>query len=279
MSSASKAKRQASNLTRETKPWVIFLARLGYVAKGIVYGVIGILAFQAAFGVGSTNIDTNQALIKIVTQPFGRILLWIVAIGLIGYVLWMFVQAILDPENNGTDAKGLLQRTAYFVSGIGYALVDFSAFQILTGSGGGNSGQGPQDWTAKVMSNPAGRWFIGLVGLGLGIWGLVQIYQAYSKSFTRRLKMGDMNGMEKTWAVRTGQAGLTARGIVFGIIAYFLVQAAITYDPAKAGGLGQAFQALARQPFGPWLLGIVAIGLIAYGIYSLFMARYRRIYF
>ena len=279
MSSVSKAKRQANNLTRETKPWVIFLARLGYAAKGIVYGVIGILAFQAAFGVGSTNINTNQALIKIVTQPFGRILLWIVAIGLIGYVLWMLVQTFLDPENNGTDAKGLLQRTGYFVSGIGYALIDFSAFQILTGSGGGSSGQGPQDWTAKVMSNPAGRWLIGLVGLGLGIWGLTQIYQAYSKSFTKRLKMGDMNGTEKTWAVRTGQAGLTARGVVFAIIAYFLVQAAVTYNPDKAGGLGQAFQTLASQPFGPWLLGIVAVGLIAYGIYGLFLARYRRIYF
>jgi hypothetical protein len=85
--------------------------------------------------------------------------------------------------------------------------------------------------------------------------------------------------MEKTWAVRTGQAGLTARGVVFVIIAYFLVQAAVTYDPNKAGGLGQAFQTLASQPFGPWLLGIVAVGLIAYGIYGLFLARYRRIYF
>lgn len=273
---SSKAKQGAKQLEGETKEWVVRLARLGYAAKGTVYALIGIMAFEAAFGSGSTNINTQDALTKIITQPFGKVLLTIIVIGLIGYVIWEFVQAFADPEHVGSDAKGLAKRAASIFSGIGYAFLAYSGFRLLNGSGG--SSNSTRDFTAAAMSNPIGRWVVGLVGVGLIVLGFLQFYRAYKEDFTKRLKKSEMSAEEFQVAKRTGQFGLSARGVVYLIIGYFLVQAAITYNPNKAGGLGKAFQTLASQPFGPWLLGLVAVGLIAYGIYAFILARYRRIY-
>lgn len=259
-------------------PWVEKLARWGYAAKGIVYFVVGLLAAQAAFTTGGRTTDTSGALTTIVSQPFGKFLLVLVTIGLIGYALWRVIQTIFDPEhgNEGINAKRVVQRIGYAFSAIAYAGLAFTAVKLIMGSGGGG-GEATQDWTARFLSQPFGQWFVGLGGLAVIGVGLSYLYQAYKAKFQRHFKRHQMSETERRWAKRLGQFGIAARGIVFGIIGLFLVVAAIRTNAAEARGFGGALEALSQQPFGPWLLGIVALGLIAYSIYSLIEARYREI--
>ena len=264
-------------MTQERDGWVERLARFGYAAKGIVYAIVGVLATQVAFGRGGKTTNTKGALQTIVTQPFGKFLLALVAIGLLGYVLWLFVQAIKDPEKKGTDAKGILQRVGYGATGLIYAGLAFSAVKIILGSGGGGSSNSTQDWTARLLSQPFGQWLVGAVGAATIGMGFYQFYQAYSAKFRKNLKLNQMSNTEKTWATRLGRFGLGARGVVFVVIGFLLIQAARYSNPKEAQGLDGALDKLLQQPYGVWLLGVVALGLVAYGIYQGVLARYRRI--
>ncbi|KAM3106538.1 DUF1206 domain-containing protein [Phormidesmis sp. 146-33] len=254
------------------------LARLGYAAKGTVYFVVGLLAAQVAVGTGGQTTDTNGALQEIVTQPFGKLLLSLVAIGIVGYVLWRFTQAVLDPEGLGqkNSSKRIVQRLGCLISAITYSGLAITAVKLILGTGG-TGGQASQDWTALVLAQPFGQWLVGLAGLiVLGV-GASYFYQAYTAKFQRHFKLHQMNLMERTWAKRLGQFGIASRGVVFSIIGLFVILAALYSDASEVKGLGEALAVLARQPFGPWILGIVALGLIAYSIYSLIEARYRQI--
>lgn len=160
-------------LTRHPTVWIERLARFGYASKGVVYGIVGLLAAQAASGEGGKTTDTRGALRTILTQPFGKVLLSLVAIGLMGYVLWRFVETIKDPDNKGKDAKGLAQRLGYAVNGLIYAGLAFSAISLVLGSGSGSSNS-TEDWTAILLSQPFGQWLVGTVGafvIGLGFYG------------------------------------------------------------------------------------------------------------
>lgn len=260
------------------QPWVERLARFGFAAKGIVYFIVGLLAAQAAFGTGGKTTDTQGALQAIVVQPFGKFLLGLVAIGLLGYALWRLVETVLDPEHAGQeqDAKRVVQRIGYALSGLAYLGLAFTAVQLILGSGGAG-GSSTQDWTARLLAQPFGQWLVGLAGLiTIGV-GLSYLYQAYTAKFREKFKLNQMNTTERTWAVRVGRFGIAARGIVFGIIGLFLVVAALNSDASQVKGLGGALAVLAAQPFGPWILALVAFGLIAYGVYSVVEAKYRRI--
>lgn len=258
-------------------PWVERLARFGFVAKGVVYAVVGLLAAQAAFGTGGKKTDTQGALQTIVTQPFGKFLLGLVAVGLLGYALWRLVEAAMDPENKGSDAKGIIQRLSYAGNGLIYAGLALTAVQILMGTGGGGSSNAQRDWTARLLAQPFGQWLVGTIGaIVIGI-GFYQLYEAYSAKFRQKFKLHEMSETERTWAIRSGRFGYAARGVVFSIIGFFLIQAARQANPNQTKGLGGALEALAQQPYGPWLLGLVATGLIAYGLYYIAQARYRQI--
>ena len=278
----ARAGNQAEQAVRSAvrNPWVERLARFGYAARGVVYALIGLLAIQAAFG-GRGAIEQQAspegALQRIAEQS--RLLLVLVAIGLIGYALWRFVQAILDPENKGTDAKGLAKRGSMLASGIAYAGLALLAARIVSGTGNASSGGGSQEAAAGLMDKPFGRWLVVLAGIAVIVSALYQIYESYTKKFRKRLKLEEMDANEERLATRTGQVGLTARGIAFFVSGWFLVQAGLRYNPNEARGLGGALETLASQPYGPWLLGLVALGLIAYGAYSFLQARYRKIVF
>lgn len=257
-------------------PWIERLARLGFAAKGIVYALVGLLAAQAAFGAGGQKTDTQGVLQTIVNQPFGKLLLSVVAIGLFGYALWRVVEGVTDPDRKGSDAKGLLQRGSYIVNGLVYAGLALTAVRIILGSGGGSS-NASRDWTARLLSQPFGQWLVGTIGaLIIGI-GIYQFYDAYKAKFRQKLKLNEMSSTERTWIVRTGRFGLAARGVVFAVIGFFFIQAARQSNPNQAVGLGGALTSLEQQPYGSWVLGIVAIGLIAYGLYYIVQARYRHI--
>ena len=254
------------------------LARLGYTAKGIVYAIVGVLAVQAAIGVGGKTTDTRGALSTIAQQPFGKFLLALVALGLIGYVIWRFVEAIQDPEHRRDNGEGLARRVSSAFSGIIYASLALSAIRLIMGSDrGGSSTSSAQGWTASLLSQPFGQWLVGLIGAFIIGFGFYEFYTAYKAKFRKQLKLNEMKATEATWAIRISQFGIAARGVVFVMIGFFLIQAARQSDASAARGLDGALATLAKQAYGPWLLGIVALGLMAYAIHMWIQARYRRI--
>lgn len=256
-------------------PWVEPLARLGYAARGVVYALVGLLAIQTAFGArGHQQTDTRTALQWVAEQSTA--LLWLLALGLFGYALWRVVQGTLDPENKGTDPKGLIQRTAMVASGLVYGSLALAAVKLATGAGDAGSG-GTQGWTADLMTKPFGRWLVAIAGIAVIVSGFVQLRSGWTEKFRKHLKEQEMDANEKRLAVKTGKLGLIARGIVFLLSGWFLIRAALQFNAAEARGLGGALETLASQPAGSWLLGLVALGLIAFGAYSILLARYRRI--
>ncbi|SRR6266436_3492288 len=256
-----------------------WLARLGYAVKGVVYLIIGVLAVQLAFGTGGRATDQAGALHTISQQPFGKFLLIVVAIGLIAFALWSFIQALFDTEGEGRSAKGIVARIAYAAVGVSYAFLAFGALGLVTGTGNGarNSTTTVQDWTALLLKQPFGVALVVLVGLIVIAVALYLFYRAYSAEFQRHFNLTGISAQMRRWVIDIGRFGNAALGVVFGIVGIFLIVAAFQHNPHEAKGLDSALSTLAHQPFGPLLLAIVALGLVAYGIYSFVEARYRRV--
>lgn len=276
MASGEKAGEGVRRAAREARPWIERVARFGYAAYGVVYVLVGVLAFQAALGGGGKTTGQEGALQTILLAPLGRVLLGLVALGLLGYAAWRLFQGVLDPENEGRGVKGIAKRSDHVVNGLFHAALAGSVGGVAFGSGGGGGG-GPDDWTATLLQQPLGRLMTVAVGAGVVIIGLFQFYRAYDAKFMQKLKPGEMGPGERVWTRRAGRLGHASRGVVFLIIGAFLVQAALQSDPDEARGLGGALSALASQPFGPYLLGAVALGLVCFGLFMFVVARYRRI--
>jgi Domain of Unknown Function (DUF1206) len=275
-SSGRRVRSTARQATRSASPWIEGVARAGYAAYGLVYLLVGALAVQAAISGGGKTASQESALQTILLAPLGRVLLVLVALGLLGYGLWRIFQGVMDPEHEGKDAKGVARRAKHAADGLFHAALAVSVVPLALGSGGGGGG-GPDDWTATLLQQPFGRFLTVAVGVVIVGVGLYQFYLAYAAKFMEGLKPGEMGVRQRTWARRSGRLGFAARGVVFGIIGVFLVLAALQSDPNQARGLGGALSTLASQPFGPYLLGLVAFGLVAYGLFMFVIARYRRI--
>jgi hypothetical protein len=281
-SSGKKMKRQAKDAVEKVaaNPWTELLARFGYATKGIVYIVVGGLATLAAFGLGGETTDLRGALREIERKPFGKAMLIAVAFGLIGYVLWRWLQALADTDGKGTKLKGVAIRIGYFGSGAVYAGLAYTAAKILFDvdkSDNSSSSDTQELWIARVMKMPFGRTAVILTGLFVIGFGLYQIYKGIQAKFRKRLKLGEMNETKDNWATWSGRVGYASRGVVFCIIGFFVVQAALHFNPDEAKGLDEALSTLARNYYGAWALGVVAVGLIFYGFYMLVEARYRQI--
>jgi len=253
-----------------------WLARLGYSARGIVYLIVGALAVLDALGPTEESTDSKGALEKLLTQPFGDFLLGVVALGLVGYSIWRFVQAGWDVDNHGADAKGLAIRGGLLVSAVTHVGLAVFALSLIFawGTGNGDEDQSTQDWTAWLLSQTLGQWLVGAVGVAMMGAGLAHAYKAWKIEFGKRFVM-DRQTLK--WVSPICQFGLFARGIVFTIIGGFFIIAAVRFNSGEARGLKGALEALEVQPYGPILLGIVALGLVAFGIYSFIEAGYRRV--
>lgn len=273
--SARAVEHHARRTAHEAAPSVQRLARLGYAAKGVVYLIIGGIAAQAAFSRSEQVEGSEGALAAILEKPFGKVLLGIMALGLAGFVVWRAVQAIMDPEHAGGGAKRTAARIGYAMSGVLYAGLTLEAVRMLRGSGGGQGG-GAQHWTGVVMDKPFGRILVGLAALGIAGYGVYQLFKAFkADGLDKRLNLEGSGVATRRRVIAVARAGTAARGVVFCIIGWLVLQAALKYDPSRAQGLQGALTTLREAAYGRYLLGLVALGLIAYGVFQLVKARYR----
>lgn len=252
-----------------------FLARTGFVARALVYAIIGVLALKLALGVGGKLTNQQGALHTVANQPFGTVLLTLLAVGLGGYALWRLVRAALGHGPEGVD-KGS-DRVAALASGIVYAVLCAIAVEILLGAGGGGSSGNTKKQTAGVLGWPAGKWIVGIVGVVLIGVALYQAYRGISKKFLDDSKTGEMGRRTKELIGWLGTTGHVARALVLALVGFFLIKAAVDFNPRAAVGLDGALAKIVHRSYGPLALGIVAAGLIAFALYSLSDARYRKI--
>jgi hypothetical protein len=265
--------------TMQNSSKIEWLARTGYVAKGVVYGTVGVLtllSLYGAFGDGAVT-GSRGAIRAIASQPFGNLLLILMIIGLAGYVVWRFVQGVKDTEGKGSDAAGWMQRIGFIISAGFYASLTFYAL-TLTGwfSGAGTeSGSTKQALTAKLMSTDAGIWVVGLAGLAFIGIGFYQFYRAFASKFKDKWKTQQIAPSHLRVAERFAQLGISARALTLLIIGGLLVQAARRADPNDAQGLGNALQSLRDETYGMIVLTIIGAGLVCYGLYCFMNARYR----
>lgn len=256
-------------------PWVGRLGRLGHVAKGVSYAIVGVLAIQIPLGLGGETSDRHGALRTVAQQPFGEVLLLVLAAGLAGYAIWRLAQGFLDRDGDGTGLKGLAKRVSYVARAVVYGSLAFVAVALVVGlgSGGGNE----QEEAAKVFDLPLGRWLVAAAGAGFLGAGAYNAYRSLSRKFRKHLREHELDENVRDWVIGVGVVGHAARAVVFGLIGFFLCRAAWQYDPSEAIGLDGALRKVAQASYGELWLGLVAAGLIAYALFCFVQARYRRV--
>jgi hypothetical protein len=250
------------------------LARSGFLARGLVYGIIGVLAFRLAIGEGGKITNQQGALHTVAHQSFGKFLLILVAIGLGGYSLWRLLRAAIGHGREGSDSG--FERVAAVASGLAYGAMCVLAVEIVTGSSGGDAGNAKKT-TAGVFGWPGGTWIVGIAGAVMIGVALYQGYRGITKKFLEDSKTEEMGPRMKEWIGRIGLVGHLARMVVFGLVGIFLIKAAVDFRASTAVGLDGALAKLLHHSYGSYTLGIVGAGLIAFAVYSVSDARYRRI--
>lgn len=278
-SATHRAREGATQAAHEAKPWIERLSRAGYAAKGAVYLLVGLLAAQAALGVGGDTTDTRGVLDHTIQAPFGQVLLALITVGLFGYTLWRFLQAGLDTDDEGDDCRGWVTRASSVVGGLIYGSLALFALRLLVGSADTSAGsdQRMQDRTAWLLAQPFGQWLVGIAGLVVVGVGLYQFWRAYKVDFVKHLRKAELSGQLYQTVVLIGRLGYAARGVVLGLTGAFLLLAAVEAEPGEARGLAGALATLAAQPYGSLLLGVVAAGLMAYGAFMFVQARWRHV--
>ena len=248
-------------------------ARLGLTARAFVYLLIGVLSILLAAGHSTAETDQWGALQQLNRGAGGHLLLWVVAIGLAGYSLWRFSEAAFGAVGEGKKAG---PRIKAFARGCIYAFLSFNAFQIALGHVTHSQAGEQQTLTSKVLTHTGGRLAVGLVGAVIVVIGLSLVFEGVTRRFEKHLDLSSTSPRTKQVVTVLGAVGTTARGIVFTLAGVFVIQAAWDYQPGKATGLDGALRSLRDTAAGPWLLGVVAVGLVAFGLYGLAEARWRR---
>jgi hypothetical protein len=261
-----------------SSPWMEGLARAGLVAKGLTYCIVAALAINVAVSGRGQIEDRPGALHEVAQSSLGRILLAALAVGLAGYAIWRFAQALLGRTLETGEHEGVLKRIGIAARGALYAWLAFVCAELVF-EADGQAGQGKdeKELTARVLDWPLGRWIVAAVGIAVLAAGVYNLYRALSQKFRKDLKEGQMGGEERRWYTVIGVIGHTARGVVFMLAGFFIARAAWEYDPKEAIGVDGALAKLANAEYGPFLLGAVAAGLFAYGLFCLVQARYRQV--
>ena len=256
----------ARGAERAAAPWIERLARLGYAAKGVVYVLIGFIAARVAFGGGGEVEGWNGALGTLRDEPFGQAMLWLIALGLIGYVVWRMVAAIRNPENEDTA-----HRVFFVFSALVYGALALEAIRLASGAGGSG---GDTHWSSTLMEQPYGRLLVALAGIAIAGYGLQQLWHAWTVDLDDRLDLSRLTAGARAWVVRIGRFGMAARGVVLVMLGYIFIRGAMKERSTEAGNVEGVLDSMRDTP---WLLGVIALGFIAYGVFNLVRARYRRI--
>jgi uncharacterized membrane protein len=258
-------------------PWQRWVGHSGYIAEGVLYLVVGCFALLAALGRQQPN-GSKGALAKLGGSGFGDALLALLAVGLAAFVIWQLVLAIADPEHRADrrTPRRRLVRLGHLSNGAFHIVFVGEAVWGLFGlSRAGNEKEAQVLWTARAMAVPAGRYVVALIGVGIVVFGLWQFYRAVTRDKNKRV---DLSRTRLRFAINVlGVYGLTARGALFALVGGYLINAAWRHDPRYSGGIAGALGGLKQQPYGEWLLGLVAAGLMCYGLYQVAKERYRRL--
>lgn len=267
----------AQDAAHDVAPWIERLARVGFVAKAILYMTVGGLAAGAALGFGGKQTDQRGAMVELIQSPLGRGIIALIAIGLAGYALWRIVEGVTDPEHRGHGAKGIAMRGKSLVTGIIHAGLAISAARLALGHGIGVSSERKAEyWTGRALSTGSGELVVGLVAAGFIGYGIYQLYKAVKSKLSKQLSLGRLSPKARKAVIAASRFGIASRGIVFGMIGVLFMRAAQHHNSQEAGSVKKSMGALLFQ-FGRWPYIAIMVGLIAYGVYQLINARYRRI--
>ena len=257
--------------------WIAGYARFGYGSKGVLYGSTGLLALLEAFDLTNEEAISSTGVLKtIAIRPLGGMLVTFIAIGLMGYVAWRFIQAFFDPEQEGCGATDIVRRIGYGCSGLVYASIAYSVAEVLTGTLSG-SGRTANEWAAMVMSLPFGRWLVGFVGLVFFGVGCYYFYRSIKAEFRKRFKRHKMSDAAKSWASIVGRVGIASRGVVYVVIGLFGMRAAWALDADMIRTSGGVLELFDKKPTDEIILAILGVGFIAYSVHMGFQAAYRDI--
>jgi hypothetical protein len=254
--------------------WIGYLGRAGLAAQGVCFGIIGVFAVELAVGAGGTATDPQGALDALARHGWTSVLLVLLCVGFAGYALWRLAQALFDRGNMGSDPSGLGRRAIQLVQGLAYVALTVGAVRTLAGAPA--RGGSERSAAAGVLGWPGGRELVAAIGVVLLVSALVTAYWAVSRRFEESLATEQMGAGTERIVVATGTAGLCSLGLVLAIIGWFLLKAAVEFQPEAPVGVGGALAKLAHASYGDWLLGITATGLIVFAVFDLFQARFHK---
>lgn len=259
-------------------PWERFVAHSGYIAEGVIYVLIGAFALAAALEHGQQPDGYQGAVLKLGATVFGKSLLALLALGLASFVLWQLLLAVKDPEHRDTrnTPRRVCARAGYVLNGLINSLLVGEAVWALLGMYTTDNERASQvRWTARALQLPLGRFAVGAAGIGIIIFGAWQLYRAVTRDKDKRIDLHHVRFRIALDAL--GICGLVGRGVLFGLVGLYLLDAARLEDPRYSGGVAGALAALRQQHYGPWLLGALAVSLMCYGIFQVIKERYRRL--
>jgi Domain of Unknown Function (DUF1206) len=252
------------------------LARAGLAARGVMYGLIGVIAIQIALGTTHQQADRSGAVRLVAATPFGSAILWLLVIGFSGLTLWRLSEAAYGAP--GPDGRKAGQRLINLGKALIYGFITWGILKFALGLGApASSNKQSRDLTATAFKHSGGQYAVAVVGIIIVGIGLYLAYQAFRERFLRDMRMGSASSRTRQVVTWLGKAGGIARGAVFVTIGIFLVVAAVDAKPGQAKGIDSALVTLAHTPLGPWLLGVVALGLVLFGIFSCCEARWRQV--
>ncbi len=250
--------------------WLDAAIRIGLVAYGIVHLLIAWLAFQLAIGDHEGKPSAQGAMHQLAEQSYGEVLIWAIAIGMFFLVVWRLLEAALGHRDE-EGAKRWWKRADSLGKAVIYGAVGYIALTVALNAGSDSKGRSN---TAKLMDQPAGQWLVGLVGVGILLYGGNLVRRGFTEKFKEHLTAEGKSGKAGKWYVRFGKAGYISKGIAIIIVGGLFIYAAVEHEPKKSGGLDDALRTVLEQPFGPVLLGIIAIGIGCYGLFCFARARH-----
>ena len=258
----------------ENSTWMDRAARAGLVAYAVIYLLLGWLSVQLAFGDHEGTPSSTGALRELAQQPFGDVLIWVVALGMFLLVIWKGLEALVGHRDEQDDGKRIRKRLASGLKAVIYAAIGVSGISVATQSSGGGNSQ--ETWTAKVMDWPGGQLLVGAAGLAIIAYGVYQVWMAWTDKFAEKLDAEGRSGETGTAYLAFGKGGYTAKGVAITLVGGLFCYAAITHDAQKSGGLDEALLTVLKQPFGPVMLAALGVGLACYGLFTLARARHLR---